>query len=40
MPAPAEIDAIIASLTDWRGPALARLRALILKADTDIVEEV
>ena len=29
----------IASLTDWRGPMLARLRALILDAAPGIVEE-
>ena len=29
----------IASLRDWRGPMLARLRALILDAAPDIVEE-
>ncbi len=34
------IDAKIASLTDWRGKTLARLRALILQADPDVVEEV
>ncbi|HLZ77541.1 DUF1801 domain-containing protein [Phenylobacterium sp.] len=33
------IDARIAELTDWRGPMLARLRALILEADPDVVEE-
>ena len=36
----AEIDAIIARLSDWRGPVLARMRALILAAEPDIVEEV
>jgi len=34
------IDAKIAALTDWRGKTLARLRALILAADPDVVEEV
>ena len=34
------IDARIAALTDWRGPTLARLRALIREADPDVVEEV
>ena len=34
------IDAKIAALTDWRGPTLARLRALIREADPDVVEEV
>lgn len=35
-----EIDARIASLADWRGETLAALRAVILDADPDIVEEV
>lgn len=34
------IDAKIASLTDWRGTTLARMRALIREADPDVVEEV
>lgn len=34
------IDARIESLGDWRGKMLARLRALIKKADPDVVEEV
>jgi len=38
--ASALIDAKFASLTDWRGPTLARLRALIRKADPDVVEEI
>ncbi|MGZ5986499.1 MAG: DUF1801 domain-containing protein [Caulobacteraceae bacterium] len=33
------IDARIAELTDWRGPMLARLRALIRAADPQAVEE-
>lgn len=33
------IDARIAELDDWRGQTLARLRALIKQADTDVVEE-
>lgn len=33
------IDAKIAELADWRGEMLARLRAVILQADPDIVEE-
>lgn len=33
------IDARIATLSDWRGETLARLRALILEADPDAVEE-
>src|SRR5690606_10978064 len=34
------IDAKIASLGDWRGKTLARMRALIKEADPEIVEEV
>jgi hypothetical protein len=33
------IDTRIKELTDWRGKMLARLRAIITKADTKIVEE-
>ncbi|HMU62554.1 MAG TPA: DUF1801 domain-containing protein, partial [Gemmatimonadales bacterium] len=33
------IDERIAELDDWRGEMLARLRALILHADPDLVEE-
>ena len=33
------IDARIAELPDWRGQALARLRALIHKADPEVIEE-
>lgn len=33
------IDERIAKLDDWRGPTLARLRALIRAADPDVVEE-
>lgn len=33
------IDQRIAALGDWRGEALARMRALILAADPQIVEE-
>jgi len=40
MTASGEIDAKIAALDDWRGAALARLRALILAADPEIVEAV
>ncbi|WP_054886367.1 DUF1801 domain-containing protein [Pseudomonas sp. NBRC 111130] len=35
-----QIDARIAVLDGWRGPALARLRALIHQADPDVLEEV
>jgi hypothetical protein len=34
------IDARIKKLGDWRGEALARMRALIKAADPDVVEEV
>ena len=34
------IDKAIASLGDWRGEALARMRKLINEADKDVVEEV
>lgn len=34
------INARIASLGDWRGETLARIRTLILEADPDVVEEV
>jgi len=35
-----EVDAIVASLVDWRGEMLARLRELILGADDTITETV
>ncbi|MCE9657470.1 MAG: DUF1801 domain-containing protein [Burkholderiales bacterium] len=38
-PAGELIDAKIATLGDWRGAMLARLRALIKAADPDVVEE-
>jgi hypothetical protein len=34
------IDARIKKLADWRGKTLARVRALIIEADPDMVEEV
>ena len=34
------IDAKIAALNDWRGETLARVRALIKKADPEMVEDV
>jgi len=34
------IDAKINSLGDWRGKTLAKIRALIRKADPEVVEEV
>ena len=36
----AEIDAKLATMGDWRGAALARVRRLIHEADPDVVEEV
>ena len=33
------IDARIAELGDWRGELLGRLRALVIEADPDVVEE-
>ena len=38
--AAAQIDARVAGLADWRGETLARMRALILSADPEIVEAV
>lgn len=38
--ASALIDARIAAVDDWRGRALARIRALIHEADPEVVEEV
>lgn len=38
-PAAALIDAKIASLGDWRGERLARIRALIRQADPEVTEE-
>lgn len=38
--APRLIDRKIASLGDWRGDTLARMRALILEADPEMIEEV
>lgn len=32
------IDARIAELGDWRGETLARIRALIVQADPEVVE--
>jgi hypothetical protein len=42
MPTPAskEIDAKIKSLKDWRGETLARIRAIIKKADPEVIEDV
>ena len=38
--ASALIDARIEELGDWRGETLARIRAIIRKADPDVLEEV
>ena len=38
--ASAEIDAIIAGIGDWRGERLAHVRALIHRADPDVVETI
>jgi hypothetical protein len=39
-PSPSElIDARIEELGDWRGTMLSRLRAIVKKADPDVVEE-
>jgi hypothetical protein len=38
--ASSQIDGIITALGDWRGKTLAQVRALIHKADPDVVEEV
>ncbi len=34
-----QIDNLITSLKDWRGPMLAKFRQLIHEADPDVVEE-
>ena len=39
MNASEQIDRRIAELADWRGETLGRMRALILEADPDVVEE-
>ena len=39
-PASEQIDDAIAALGDWRGELLARLRALIQRADPEVVEEI
>ena len=39
-PASELIDAKIASISDWRGPMLARMRALIHAADPEVIETV
>jgi len=40
MPDSKAVDAKIQALTDWRGKTLTRLRAIINKADPEIVEEM
>jgi hypothetical protein len=39
VPASILIDRAVAAIPDWRGQTLARLRALILEADPEVVEE-
>ena len=39
-PASQQIDAIIKESSDWRGKKLLQLRAVIKKADADMIEEV
>ncbi len=39
VPASELIDARVASLDDWRGATLGRLRAIVLEADPAVVEE-
>ncbi|SAK58144.1 hypothetical protein AWB77_01843 [Caballeronia fortuita] len=39
MNASERIDALIASITDWRGETFAEMRKIILAADGEIVEE-
>ena len=34
-----EIDGLIAGLSDWRGPTLARIRHLFHEVDPEVVEE-
>ena len=40
VPVSEQIDAIIAKPGDWRGETLAELRAIVKRADPDVVEEV
>jgi hypothetical protein len=40
VPVSKQIDAIIAKSGDWRGETLAELRAIVKRADPDVVEEV
>ena len=35
-----DVDAKVASLTDWRGKLLSRIRDLIHEADPEVIEEV
>lgn len=35
-----DVDKKLATLTDWRGATLAKLRRLIHEADPDVVEEI
>jgi hypothetical protein len=40
VPVSKQIDAIIAKSGDWRGETLAELRAIVIRADPAVVEEV
>ena len=40
VPVSKQVDAIIAKSGDWRGEMLAELRAIVKRADPDVVEEV
>jgi len=40
VPISKQIDAIIAKSGDWRGATLAQLRAIVKRADPDVLEEV
>jgi hypothetical protein len=40
VPISKQIDAIIAKSGDWRGETLAQLRAIVKRADPDVLEEV
>jgi hypothetical protein len=40
LPASQQIDAIVASISGWRGERMSRLRRLINRADADVIEEV
>ncbi len=35
-----KIDILIAGLTDWRGPTLARIRQMFHEVDPEVVEDL